>query len=74
MQLSSMNKGSRGRILSIGSEAVAFSLMALGVMPGDEFLLTDRAPLGGPLALEVNKGKIALRRDDAQGIEVEVIE
>jgi Fe2+ transport system protein FeoA len=66
--LSGMKKGEKGRISSVNDDDLAFGLMSLGLVAGDVFTLTDMAPLGGPLALEVRNGKIAIRRKDAEQI------
>lgn len=71
MKLVDMQKGQRGRIQSIDSRSLELALLKLGLLRGDHFEVSNTAPFQGPLALQVDGTKIALRRTDAVHITVE---
>ena len=49
-------------------------LMDLGVLPGTHLQAELKSPLGDPVAYRVREALIALRRDQAQQIEIERLE
>lgn len=65
MRLSEMGIGSCGVIVQIENKELEVVLMGLGLVRGDRFEVSELAPWGGPMALRVNGGKIALGRRDA---------
>jgi len=73
MKLSELSKGSRAMIVSVNSSPLEVTLMQLGVVTGDIITLSDFAPFGGPLAMQVGGNKVALRRSDAARIEVKML-
>lgn len=73
MKLSELSKGSQAMIVSVQSSSLEVTLMKLGVVSGDIITLTDQAPFGGPLAMQIGGNKVALRRSDAKQIEVRVL-
>ncbi len=72
MKLSKLNKGASATIVLVTSRDLEVALMKYGVMCGDLFTLSDIAPMGGPLALEIDGNKVAIRKSDAEKIEVKV--
>ena len=70
-RLSDLNKGATGVIGAIDRPDLEIALMKVGLVRGDRFLLSDRAPFGGPIALLVNGHKVALRRSDAALISID---
>lgn len=68
--LSELKKGMGGIIAEITHPELEVALMKVGLVRGDRFVLSNIAPLGGPLALLINGHKVALRRRDAQFITV----
>lgn len=73
MKLSELSKGSRAMIVSVNSSPLEVTLMKLGVVTGDIVTLSDFAPFGGPLAMQIGSNKVALRRSDAARIEVKML-
>ncbi|MBK1880495.1 FeoA family protein [Pelagicoccus mobilis] len=53
--------------------AAARRLMELGLMPGTEVRFVKAAPLGDPIALEVDGKHLSLRRADAAQITVQAV-
>lgn len=70
MKLTEIGKGKSGVVLEVESKELAVSLMKHGLMAGDSITVTDLAPFGGPIAVQVNGHKVALRRRDALMITV----
>lgn len=61
--------GETGEILSVYPESLRISLLGLGLSKGTRFRVSDMAPWSGPVAIETGGTKIALRLEDARGIE-----
>lgn len=70
--LSNLKEKIKAKISSIESEDVLTKMMELGVMPGGSFVLENRAPFGGPIAILVNGTKIILRKNEAKSILIEI--
>ena len=47
--------------------------MELGFLPGKQLTLQHRAPLGGPLALQLEETRLALRKNEAALIRIELL-
>lgn len=70
--------------LKIGEKAVVIHLKAagtnrqrlmdLGILPGTQLLAEFRSPLGDPVAYRVRGALIALRREQAREVEIELPE
>ena len=74
-KLGEMKKGQAGRIIIVRDDADGFSrrLMEIGLLEGSEVEVVHEAPFGGdPMAVRVRGALIALRRLEANQIEVEV--
>jgi ferrous iron transport protein A len=75
-RLGELNKGQAGRILSVGSSSAPFTrrLLEMGLLEGAVVELIHEAPFGGdPVAVRVRGALIALRRNEANQIEVELL-
>lgn len=69
-KLSDMQRGATGTILEIEHKALEIALMRLGLVTGDRFEVADIAPMGGPMAINVDGTKVAMRRSDAANVKV----
>jgi Fe2+ transport system protein FeoA len=45
-------------------------LMEMGLVPGTQVTVTNVAPLGDPLEIEVRRGRLSIRRGEAAHIRV----
>ena len=72
MRLSKLQIGQKAKVTEIRSPELELALMKLGLLRGDEIRMNHQAPWNGPLALQVNGTQIALRRSDAEHIEIEL--
>lgn len=76
MKLNELHPGDRVRVLRVASPASGSGpvtrLMELGLIPGASVEVLHEAPFGGdPMAVRVRGTLIALRRAEAQWVEVE---
>lgn len=74
MKLSELQTGETGEILSIEASRLELELMRLGLVVGDRIIVRNFAPLGGPVAVEIGGSKVAMRRSDAQRINIRKVE
>lgn len=72
MLLHELPDGGSARIRRLsGAPESRERLAELGLTPGQTVRLLRRAPLGDPLELLVRGYRLALRRDEAEAVEVE---
>lgn len=75
MQLARMKPGQQGKITAIGSiGALKRRLMDMGVLIGEEVRVLKVAPMGDPIEVNIKSYNLSLRKKEAEGIAVEVIE
>lgn len=71
MTLSELPVGSSGRVISVkGEGVVARRLMEMGVVPGVSVKLIKTAPFGDPIEIKVRRYSLALRKNEANAVEV----
>lgn len=74
MTLDELKPGQSGRITTIGVVGpLRRRLMDMGVLVGEEVKVIKVAPLGDPLEVSLKSYRLSLRRQEAQGIDVEVL-
>jgi ferrous iron transport protein A len=72
--ISDMKSLEKGRIVKVGGGgAIRRRLLDMGVVAGSEVEVTRVAPLGDPVEIKVRGYDLALRKEEAAGIQVEVI-
>jgi Fe2+ transport system protein FeoA len=72
MKLTNLPIGQTAKVLSIeGNSAITKRLMEMGVVPGVSVRVVKCAPFGDPLEIRVRGYHLAMRRSEAQTIEVE---
>lgn len=75
MKLSDLKVGQTARILSINTKGVIRRrLMDMGVLSGENLRVEKIAPLGDPIDIVIKNYHLSLRKNEAEGIEVEVLE
>lgn len=73
MNLASLKPGQQGRITAIGAVGpLRRRLLDMGVLVGESVRVVKVAPLGDPIEVTVKSYHLSLRRQEAQGIAVEV--
>jgi Fe2+ transport system protein FeoA len=66
-----MEPGQKGIVSSFtGEDGEQYRLMEMGLLPGTEVRFVRRAPLGGPLELEIRGFHLSLRVQEAEHIGV----
>ena len=73
MTLKEAKTGMTVKIRNIGSTDLKERLMTMGLTPGTKVTILRSAPLGEPIAIGVRSYNLALRKMDAQYIEVEQV-
>lgn len=72
MTLADLKKGESRTVVSVrGDDAVTRRLMEMGLIPGVSVSMVKSAPFGDPLEIRVRGYSLALRRNEAQTVEVE---
>lgn len=71
--MNSLKIGQKARILTLkgGDKAYRQRLMAMGLLPGTEFVVTRIAPLGDPIEILVRGSLLSLRKNEASILSVE---
>lgn len=70
MTLKDGKTGMNLKILEIGDSALKDRLMTMGLIPGTNVKVLRSAPLGDPIAIGIRSYNLALRREDAEKIQV----
>jgi ferrous iron transport protein A len=74
MNLAKLKPGEKGRISAIGAiGALKRRLMDMGVLIGEEVRVLKVAPMGDPIEVNIKSYNLSLRKNEAEGIAVEVI-
>lgn len=72
LTLDLLGKNQKATILSFDVENTPLKLIEMGCMEGQEIVAKGKAPLGDPLLFEINQTQIAIRKETAQLIQVEI--
>lgn len=74
----SLASASAGQLLQVdevaGDDALALRLRASGLWGGTLVEMVCRAPFGGPLLFKLHGFRLALRRNEAERVQVTVVE
>ena len=71
MKLTNLPIGKSARVISVnGNSPITKRLMEMGVVPGVSVRLIKSAPFGDPLEIRVRGYNLAMRKSEAQTIEV----
>ena len=73
LTISDLQKGQRAIIKDFSVEVVPLKLLEMGCLPGNEVSLVQQAPFRDPLYLNINGSHLAIRKETANQIEIELI-
>ncbi|MBT0607243.1 FeoA family protein [Aequorivita echinoideorum] len=73
LTIASLKKGQRAIIKEFSVDVVPLKLLEMGCLPGNEVHLVQTAPFQDPLYLNINGSHLAIRRETASKIEIELI-
>ena len=75
MQVSFLKVGHKARIVSLsaGNPVYRQRLIAMGLIPGTEFIVLRMAPLGDPIEILVRGFALSLRKEEASILKIEEV-
>jgi ferrous iron transport protein A len=74
MNLAKLKPGEKGRITAIGAIGpLKRRLMDMGVLVGEVVKVVKVAPMGDPIEVFIKSYNLSLRKNEAEGIAVEVV-
>lgn len=65
--------GQRGIIKGFSNDNIPLKLLEMGCLPGNEVVLVQTAPFRDPLYLNINGSHLAIRKETAMHIEIEIL-
>ena len=71
--LAELKIGQKALILDFNIDTIPLKLLEMGCLPGNSIEILQLAPLGDPLYINVNDSFVAIRKETAQEINVEVL-
>jgi len=71
--LDQIEKNQRGKIVAIDTESIPLKLIEMGCLPGNEVYLVQVAPLKDPLYLVIDGCHLAIRKETAKHISIDLI-
>ena len=71
--LAELKRGEVGRIVDVEVEHVPLKLLEMGCLPGNTVELLHTAPFSCPLYLNINDSYLAIRKEVAHKIEIELV-
>lgn len=73
LTIANLNKGQRAIIKEFSLDGVPLKLLEMGCLPGNEVFLVQTAPFHDPLYLNINGSHLAIRKETASQIMIELI-
>jgi Fe2+ transport system protein FeoA len=73
MKLSDLKPGQEAIISQFNNSDLLLKLMEMGCVPGERIYLDQVAPLGDPISIKVSGYSLSLRLNEADNIEVVLI-
>lgn len=73
MLLSELQTGQLAKIISVQDSAVKNHLLEMGCVPGALIKMLMKAPLGDPIAYELEGYTLSMRKAEAKFVEVQLI-
>jgi len=71
--IASLKRGQKAVIISVITDQIPLKLLEMGCLPGNEVMLLQTAPFSCPMYLDVNGSHLAIRKEVAEQIEVEIV-
>jgi len=68
LKLSQLKPGEQGTICEFRESDIFIKLMEMGCVPGENILLEQIAPMGGPISVTVAGYRLSLRINEAENI------
>ncbi len=71
--VANLKRGQKGIIKEFSADMVPLKLLEMGCLPGNEVELVQTAPFKDPMYLNINGSHLAIRKETALLIEIELI-
>lgn len=71
--IADLRRGQRGIIKEFSVENIPLKLLEMGCLPGNEVELVQTAPYRDPMYLNINGSHLAIRKETALHIYIEII-
>jgi ferrous iron transport protein A len=71
--LADLKRGERGIIKDFSEENIPLKLLEMGCLPGNEVEMLQMAPFRDPMYLNINGSHLAIRKEIALLIEIDLI-
>ncbi|MEG9327363.1 ferrous iron transport protein A [Salinimicrobium catena] len=71
--IADLKRGQRGIIKEFSAEVIPLKLLEMGCLPGNEVELVQMAPFRDPLYLNINGSHLAIRKETALNIQIEIL-
>jgi len=71
--LADLKRGERGIIKEFSEENIPLKLLEMGCLPGNEVQMLQMAPFRDPMYLNINGSHLAIRKEIALLIEIDLI-
>ena len=72
MTIAELKRGQKATIKAIATDMIPLKLLEMGCLPGNEVELLQTAPFECPMYLNVNGCHLAIRKETAAQIEIEI--
>ena len=74
IKLSELRTGQKARIHKFTNQETLLKLMEMGCVPGEKLIVEQIAPFGDPISIKIAGYHLSLRINEAEDIEVELID
>ena len=71
--VATLQRGEKGIIDNLPIDRIPLKLLEMGCLPGNEVELVQKAPFSCPLYLKINGSHLAIRKETAELIEIDLI-
>jgi ferrous iron transport protein A len=71
--IADLARGQRAVIKQFSIEDIPLKLLELGCLPGNEVEVVQQAPFRDPLYINLNGSHLAIRKETADKIEIEIL-
>ena len=71
--IADLKRGERGIIKDFSAEIIPLKLLEMGCLPGNEVEMVQTAPFRDPMYLNINGSHLAIRKETAASIEIEIL-
>jgi len=71
--IADLKRGERGIIKEFSADVIPLKLLEMGCLPGNEVEMVQTAPFRDPMYLNINGSHLAIRKETAAQIEIDLI-